>query len=172
MSFVFVDESIRSSGYIMCAVALDSRVLSQARSRLRTLARGNTGRIHMSECSKQQRREILRGIQNLDFSASIYLGLPKYRNKFERPRDRCLRSIFEDFSNDAQIIIESGSVDKQDYELIRKVVGEGKKFPYVEHLAPHLEPLLWLPDIIAWSYGRDSEWKSAVLQKIEKVVKV
>ena len=169
---MFVDESIRSSGYIMCAVALDSRVLNQTRSRLRTLARGNTSRIHMSECSKQQRREILRGIQSLDFSASIYLGQPKYRNKFEKPRDRCLRSIFEDFFDDAQITIESGSVDKQDYELVRKVVSEGKKFPYVEHSAPNLEPLLWLPDIVAWSFGRDSEWKSAVLPKIEKIVRV
>jgi hypothetical protein len=29
---------------------------------------------------------------------------------------------------------------------------------YYLHSAPAAEPLLWLPDVIAWAYGRGGDW--------------
>jgi hypothetical protein len=49
---------------------------------------------------------------------------------------------------------------------------EGIIFPKVIHVNPNHEPLLWLPDIIAWAYGRGGEWKKSVEPLIEKVVLV
>jgi hypothetical protein len=36
-------------------------------------------------------------------------------------------------------------------------------------LAPHLDPLLWIPDAIAWSWAKGGEWRQLVAPYCELV---
>jgi hypothetical protein len=124
----------------------------------------------MSEASKSQRRNYISAIEELEISARIYVASIGYEKLEARPRERCLKSVFQDYAKSKSITIESGSVDHLDRNLINRFVSEGIRFPKVVHVEPNREPLLWLPDIIAWAYGRGGEWKRSVEPQIEKVL--
>ncbi len=126
----------------------------------------------MSEASKNQRQVYISAIAELGISSRIYVAKTGYE-KFElRPRERCLASVFKDYVKSKSITIEAGSVDHLDRQCINRFISEGARFPKVMHVQPNREPLLWVPDIIAWAYGRGGEWKRSVEPLIEKVVLV
>jgi hypothetical protein len=126
----------------------------------------------MSEASKAQRKEYVSAIAELGISSRIYVARTGYEKFESRPRERCLASVFRDHEKSKSITIESGSVDHLDKQLINRFVSEGIRFPTVTHVQPQQEPLLWLPDIIAWAYGRGGEWRRSVESLIENVVLV
>jgi hypothetical protein len=39
-----------------------------------------------------------------------------------------------------------------------------------EHLQPHQEPALWIPDAVAWSHGAGGVWRARVSPLVECVV--
>ncbi|NBO26287.1 MAG: hypothetical protein EBU89_05220 [Actinobacteria bacterium] len=124
----------------------------------------------MSESSKSQRKEYISALAGLGIAATIYVASTGYEKFETRPRERCLASVFRDCAKSNSITIESGSVDHLDRQLINRFVSEGTQFPKVTHIEPRREPLLWLPDIIAWAYGRGGEWKKLVEPVIERVL--
>jgi len=123
----------------------------------------------MSEASKSQRNEYISAIGDLGIKSSIYVAKNGYQKLERNPRERCLAAVIQDYSQSQSITVESGSVDHLDRQLINRLVSDGISFPKVTHVAPSEEPLLWLPDIIAWAYGRGGEWKKSVDPLIEKV---
>jgi hypothetical protein len=50
---------------------------------------------------------------------------------------------------------------------IIRVSGQVSKLPNSRH-----EPLLWLPDIIAWCYGRGGTWRDAVEPLVAEVIEI
>ncbi|WP_152691136.1 hypothetical protein [Jiangella alkaliphila] len=49
--------------------------------------------------------------------------------------------------------------------------GRPGAFEYL-HERPHAEPLLWIPDAVAWAYGRQGEWRPKVATVVKRVVEV
>ncbi|HWB34749.1 MAG TPA: hypothetical protein VHA75_01865, partial [Rugosimonospora sp.] len=41
-----------------------------------------------------------------------------------------------------------------------------------EHLRGHEEPLLWIPDAIAWAYGAGGDWRRRISSLLEGVTDV
>jgi hypothetical protein len=39
-----------------------------------------------------------------------------------------------------------------------------------EHLKPHEEPLLWVPDAVAWCYGNGGDWRRRVAPLVARSV--
>lgn len=61
----------------------------------------------------------------------------------------------------SRMVVESCDQDRQDNQVIREMVVKAQaeeRFSYL-HSAPAGEPLLWLPDIVAWAVGRGGDWK-------------
>ena len=59
------------------------------------------------------------------------------------------------------MVIESCDQDHQDNQVIREMVIKSQaqeQFIYL-HSAPASDPLLWLPDIVAWAFGRGGDWR-------------
>ena len=156
----------------MCSVSVTQNSQHLIRSSLLKVDRGSSRRIHMSEASKAERKEYISAILGLRISSKIYVARTGYEKFEARPRERCLASVLCDCERSDSITIESWSVDHLDRQLINRFVSEGVNFPKVMHVNPNYEPLLWLPDIIAWAYGRGGEWKKSVEPLIEKVVLV
>ena len=38
-----------------------------------------------------------------------------------------------------------------------------------EHLSPRMEPLLWIPDAVAWCWAKGGVWKDRVLPLVDGV---
>ncbi len=64
--------------------------------------------------------------------------------------------------------------DLMDRRAIRDVLGPRPSSAGLvyEHLRSHEEPLLWVPDAVAWCHGADGEWRRRVVQIIDAVIDV
>ncbi|WP_239003643.1 hypothetical protein [Nocardia panacis] len=62
-----------------------------------------------------------------------------------------------------QLWIESCGQDRRDREVLRNALdsASGSGFPY-RHTGGGDEPLLWLPDVIAWAYGKGGQFRREV----------
>lgn len=76
-----------------------------------------------------------------------------------------------------RLVLESrGDVlDRSDRRVITRAirvaaaeVGTDQELPYM-HLRPHEEPLRWLADAMAWSYGAGAEWRRRARPLIDAV---
>ncbi len=38
-----------------------------------------------------------------------------------------------------------------------------------EHMSPRMEPLLWIPDAVAWCWAKGGVWKERVLPLVDEV---
>lgn len=158
----FVDESSRG-GYLLCAVVLLPADLTSARRTLRGLCKPGQRRIHMKHESDGRRREILSVVAKLEVETRIYRAKLDGRSE-RRTRDECFRAMVPELIEDlgvSRMVIESCDQDRQDNQVIREMVVKGQaeeRFSYL-HSAPACEPLLWLPDIVAWAVGRGGDWK-------------
>lgn len=170
----FVDESKRGP-YLMCvyvAAPADRREVKVELNRLRP--RG-APRLHMHAERDSLRREILSTLCELEVTATVFTSAIKpFRNARARiieagiwpriVRDRIDRLVLEP---------EVGQDErdrKQLYELTR-AAGLSGRFTYA-HVAPTVEPMLWVPDAIAWAYGSGGDWRRRADPLIAEVVDV
>jgi hypothetical protein len=73
-----------------------------------------------------------------------------------------------------RVVVESRGQDHADNQVIRDAVSklaDGQRPAYL-HTSPAAEPLLWLPDIVGWAYGRGGDWRRRVAAVVADVVRV
>jgi hypothetical protein len=167
---VYVDESARHSYLLGAAVVFGS--LLQRRRSLRALCRPGQRRIHFSQESDQRRKAILSAIETLDVGVRIYRCDSTSRD----PRTACLRGLLGDLipAGARRLVIESrDGQDHGDDEIIRAALREhGTGRLVFGHATPYEEPLLWVPDAVAWAVGRGGDWRRRCAAVLEKVVDV
>lgn len=154
---VFVDESVRAN-YVLCAVRVDPRDLSAARSFLRKQLLAGERRIHFAKENRRRRRELLASFCAHGFDTALYTA-PAH-DRFARTR---LLGLLVDDTGDElhRLVLESRDVrDAEDQRDIIRLHLTGR-FPDTatyEHLRPHEEPLLWVADAVAWAHGAGGDW--------------
>jgi hypothetical protein len=74
----------------------------------------------------------------------------------------------------AQLItFDASNSVSQDNRLLSTVRNStGNWMPHYRHLKFTYEPLLWLPDIIAWCYGRGGTWRETVEPLVTEVIEI
>jgi hypothetical protein len=83
----------------------------------------------------------------------------------ERCRAACLAEVVRETQNGgrpAQLLIESReTADRLDRATI---IAARKREPLLtfEHLRPMADPMLWVPDCVAWAVGAGAEWRRRV----------
>ncbi|MFJ4972449.1 hypothetical protein [Streptomyces sp. NPDC088755] len=170
----FADESARRD-YLVCTVLLALKDVADTRQALRALCMRGQRRIHMKSEGDRRRREILSNVAALDLQAHIYsAGLRTRPNR--TARDDCVRAAVPDLLalGAVRLVLESCDQDHQDRQVIREAaqkVPAAGDFAY-GHDRPGVEPLLWLPDIVAWAYGRDGDWRRRAAGVIATVTSV
>lgn len=173
----FVDESIRSK-YLIAAIAVHPANLRGIRSSLRRLLLPGERSIHFKDESDKRRRELIGEVARMDYEVFLYTG----SGSNEATRTRCLCVLMQDClkMNAKRLVLEArgASLDRRDRETIAKTLrGEaspehGAKVLEYTHLKAHEEPGLWLPDVIAWSYGAGGRWRQEVLKVLPTIVDV
>lgn len=166
----FVDESDRRD-YVVCAVVVGSDGRDEIRQVVRGLRRPGAHRLHMAKESAAHRKRILGDLCALPISATLYVS----RYSVDRDgRAEIMRRMVAGLGVEG-LVIESGvGQDERDravlYEAVRAAGLDGR-FSY-RHLAPRAEPLLWLPDAIAWAWGAGKDWRRRVEPLVAAVVVV
>ncbi len=159
----FLDESHRDAHYIVCVAMVVVEDLESARKALRALRLPGQRRIHFAAESDRRRRKLLSQIAELDLTTAIY--------SIRHPGDTVARTLIlaamvPDLRSRGvvRLVIESReSQDRRDRADLYRTVGPDPDptFTY-RHQAPASEPLLWVPDAVAWAWGRNAEWRRRV----------
>lgn len=156
----FVDESFKRS-YTVAAAVMSAADVNNARGVIRALLRPRQLRIHFTKESDARRSLILDALETLDLRAWLYVVTGPSRH----PRDACLAHMIPDLAGEGvtRLVIERDEslvhAERQMlYELTRKHAPEMS----YEHMRAREDPLLAVPDAIAWCWTKGGRWKARV----------
>lgn len=159
----FVDESTRNSDYLICAATVSTTDLAVTRKQLQGLLATGQRRLHFTDESDPKRRKILSAMTEMETSTTIYVAT-------SRNQDLARASILEtmvpqlrDRGVSRLMLDAREGQDSKDRATIYRQVGPHPQpeFAYV-HQRSATEPLLWIPDAVAWAWGRGGQWRAMV----------
>lgn len=157
---VFVDESQRVR-YTICAAVVSPDDLQAARRGLRGMLLPRQGRLHFVNESPQRRRVLLDAMRELPVRARLYTSAEKE----PIARQRAMEALLVDMRalGGQRLVIECRelSQDERERRLIATAVQRGIAPVDLSygHCRAREEPLLWVPDAVAWAYGAGPEWR-------------
>jgi hypothetical protein len=160
---VFVDESKRDV-YLVAAAVVAPADLTGARSALRAMQMPGTRRVHFQAESEAFRRKFLARVSELQVTARVYTA--GGRTDLDSRRQILTRLVGDLVTMGASrlVIEQDDSVVVHDRRTIkaeraRLLAVDSLRF---DHLRGVQDPLLWLPDAIAWAWCRNRAWRSLV----------
>lgn len=169
----FVDEN-SSRGYHLAAALLPTAQKSEFRRILSGLRMPGQNRIHFVDERDSRRRLILTAITA--FEPAITIVETRTKNQ-KVAREDCLKALM----SHASLI----GVTNITFELDESVLQFDKRILFREsqkvephrrvnyaHENPRSEPLLWIPDAVAWSFVKGGDWRRRISPLIENVIRI
>lgn len=163
--FAFVDESLRPGRYLLGCVVVEATAAGPMRRNVRKLLLPNERRLHIRKSDRPQRLRILGTIAEWEFDARVYECRHRESIGAEEARQLAVERLVHDVQAagvDTTMFIErrEGADDRDRATIIRA----RQRQPPLDfhHLRPPDDPLLWLPDCVAWAVGAGGEWSRAL----------
>lgn len=170
MSTLYIDES-KAGGYLLVAAVLLPGEVAGVRKALGQLRKRGQNRIHFVKESPSRRRQILSQLEKLGIRARVYHATARTD---ARSRELCLDAIVQDVVNEGvtRLVIErDDSIVTFDQQILYRELdarGARTRVTYLHETAT-TEPLLAVPDAVAWSFARGGEWANRVAPLIQEV---
>lgn len=157
---VFVDET-KSKGLLMAAAHCPADDVAVNRKALRSLLLPGQERLHFRHESSARRKK------TLDLIAGFHLMVDIYQAERDTLADRarCLEAIVRDIASDAErlVIERDESIMDHDRRTLHSACSRFSCFDLRwDLLVPKADPLLWVPDAVAWAWIHGGHWRSAV----------
>jgi hypothetical protein len=170
---LYLDES-KSKGYTIVTAAIVPANAAVLRKELDKLRKKGQSRLHFVKESDSRRRQIISTLIELGFTARIYhiAGV-----KEAVGREACLAAIVNDAVEHGvtRLVLErDDSIEKFDRKILAREIhvrGLTQTVNYAHDTASS-EPLLWVPDAIAWSFARGGEWNSRIQPLLASVTQL
>lgn len=163
----FIDESGRTGKdkYMVCASTLTSSDVSGIRTGMLALRTRGTSRIHMKNEGRNAQR-IINGVAALDVHS--YLYVVRKSCNFRTARDLAFSELFGRLSTIGvkRAVIESCGEDHRDRKIIHDVLSHNPALEYLHEPASTGNPLLWIPDVHAWAWGRGGKARAAIEHRV------
>jgi hypothetical protein len=156
----FVDESRRSSHYLLACALIEVRHANAIRRELRALVVAPKRRIHFGSEPDSRRRSLLARFDELPIEVYVRSAAIGQHQREHEVRSQLFGVLVPQLQAlmVARLVIESrDGRDEDDKIAIHRARTATPPLPY-EHQIPADEPLLWLPDAYAWTAGRGPEW--------------
>lgn len=171
----FVDES-KAKGYTLVAAVMLPADLVPTRKVIRELVSPGQTRVHMKTEIPRRRKLILSKLRPLGPVATLYSADRAIYGTDIACRRACLEALVHDIAGTCQsLVLEADASqdarDRQDLITLTKDAGCRESLSY-EHLTATAEPLLAVPDAVAWAWARGGEWRQLVRPLIKAVRKV
>lgn len=157
----WVDESIHvSAGFYMVAAAIaDVAQIESHRDAVRAIAPSSRRRIHWREEDDKDRLRIAEGLGQLDLAHTVVVASPIDPRKQERARRKCFERLLPELAaigvTHAWLETRTAVLNGRDRAMVAAMRGSGSLTGSlrVEFGDPEIEPLLWIPDVIAGALG-------------------
>jgi len=170
---VFVDESKRGP-YVLAAVIVAASEVGGVRAAVKRAAGelpGSRRRVHFQAESDAVRRKFLGAVSELAITSRVYVA--RERNELQS-RGLTLRTLVRDLVDmGASMVVVERDVSLMVHDE-RVIKTERARLHAQEDLRYELrepvDPLLWLPDAIAWAWCRDRAWRAAVAGLVQDVI--
>jgi hypothetical protein len=169
MSTFFIDES-KARGYtVVAAIVLPSEVAPLRRSVDELRMRGQR-RLHFAKESDQRRRAILSTLQAAQVHGIAYQA---HERDDLASRTLCLEAVVVDALRlgVTRIVLEQDdSIVSHDRQVLFTALRRAARTDITyEHARAATEPLLALPDAIAWAIARGGDWRRRVNPMIDSL---
>jgi hypothetical protein len=168
----FVDES-KSRRYLLAAAIIEPRDLEEVRRAARGFALPGQRRVHFSGESPRRRKDILSNLRGIPVQVVVYDATAR------RERSRrfaALERLVDDLAKMGaqRLVLErDDSIAAVDRKIIHDrtaIAGCLDSLTY-EHMRAHEEPLLAIPDAVAWCCQKGGAWyecaKHLIAEEIE-----
>ncbi|MER6974726.1 hypothetical protein ABT304_26960 [Nocardioides sp. NPDC000445] len=157
----WVDESIHvSAGFYMIAAAIaDVAQIESHRDFVRAIAPSPRRRIHWREEEDKDRLRIAEAFGQLDLAHTVVVASPIDPRKQERARRKCFERLLPELAGigvtHAWLETRTTVLNGRDRAMVAAMRGSGALTGSlrVEFGDPEIEPLLWIPDVIAGALG-------------------
>lgn len=169
----YVDESKRGP-YLMCAFVTDPGQRGQVAAVLNQIRKPGAPRIHMKNESDSTRRAVLSALSDLQVQSTMFVSRIK-------PMVTARAAIIEDGiwphirrEQITRLILEpEAGQDERDRRQLYQLAQRDKVTDLsYDHLPPITEPMLWVPDAIAWAYGAGGNWRQRAYPVITQVIDI
>lgn len=149
----YLDESQRSGKYHLCAVLVPTQRVGALRQQTLSIGRGTL--LHMRDADRRLQARFVTEVAALHLPAV----LATTRGGDRRARDTVLGCLAAELRarGVTSMVIESCDQDRDDRRLLRRVLGPDSTLTYT--CQPKGEPLLGLPDVIAWAHPQSSRYR-------------
>jgi hypothetical protein len=145
----------------MAAAHVPAGDVAVNRKALRSLLLPGQERLHFNHERDPQRKKIVRLISEFRLTVDIYQA----DRDNTAARYRCLEAIVRDNATAERLVVER---DESTYGWDGKILNAAT-YRYGCHgklrwdlLAPKEDPLLWIPDAVAWCWMRGADWRRRV----------
>ncbi len=159
----FIDESTRGRNYLICAATISPADLDAARRALTTMRAPGQRRIHFATESDQRRRSLLKEMSTLETTSVVYVA--NHRDQVAARAAIVATAVVKlRQAGVSRLVLEARQgQDEQDRAVIYRALGPDPEPPlsYTHHRSAS-EPLLWVPDAVAWAWGRGGSWRTRV----------
>lgn len=155
-------------GYMLCAVTVAAGDVAALRKQVDALRPRGSARIHMKSVGKKEAPKLVTEVAKLEASSRLYV-VRSGKMSDRHARDLTLGAAVCDLAalSVSRVLIESCNQDREDNRVIKDALGADAPFLY-DHAAPS-DPLLWLPDIHAWAWGRGGQMRARIARRVEVV---
>lgn len=164
----FADES-KARDYLFAAAVLDAHDLGRARRVVRSLVLPGQHRLHMAKENDGRRRAILDLVVDLPVLTIIRRAPRDGRSEVER-RGACLRALVADLAQSdctALCLERDETLERRDRQHILDAMHRHGAQLTHRHAAAREEPLLAVPDALAWAWAKGGDWRRRVQPHVE-----
>jgi hypothetical protein len=159
---VFVDEN-KSRGLLMAAARCQAGDVAVHRKALRGLLLPGQERLHFRHESDVRRKKILGAIGGFHILVDLYQA----DRDTLADRRRCLEAIVRDSAGTTELLRleRDESIMDHDRQSVHAAIRRFGCYELrFEMLVPKADPLLWVPDAIAWAWAHGGAWRRAVAE--------
>ncbi len=159
----FADESHRKGKYLICAVTVTTTELDQTRRELRALRMSGQRRLHFADEGDRRRRSLLSEMSKLTIQTHVFVADDRDQTASRQLIIRRMIPLLREQGVKRLVMDSRQGQDHKDRATIHGLVGSAPRpvFEYT-HLPSASEPLLWVPDAVAWAYGRGGQWHQQI----------
>lgn len=176
-SHLFIDET-KAKAYVVVAVACPDPSLAHARRTLGRLVLPGQRSVHMKHESERRRRQIadaVAGLTRVGVRATVLDAGRGPEPEYVR-RDRALRLLVDRATSEPSVHLVldlDRTLVARDARTLRDACRRsGARAVTYSHQALSEQPLLALPDVIAWCWARGGDWRRRVSSAISETIEV
>ena len=172
---MYVDET-KAKGYVLAAAVVLPADVTEIRKTVRGLIAPGQTRVHMKAEKTPRQHVILSSLVTLAIAVTLYEADSRTHRTDIARRRACLSHLVHDQAGVCEhLVLESDTTqdarDRQALIELTRAAGCRDTMTY-EHRTAAAEPLLSIPDAVAWAWARGGDWRRRVEPVVERIVRV